>query len=327
MFKRKNKVNASNDQSSVNFTSQDFRVELGDKTAPFFNQFSHLIKEIIDELREDFAAVEKKGGIGLKLDDLFVLRHVISEKAKKSNIITAIRKGLAWRLENRELLETLKFSTDEHRVLDVGVEGTELKKEFDFIQDHLAVAFIDGYPSMPHPLFVTRGKFNKMKTIMNNVKKSTLRLYSLLQIEMLYRVVDERTRETGKFIKVINVYDIKDFNPLSKEFDFRFLKAVAENSKHSEYLHPQLLGIRTVLNLPSTVAPVIKLCRKVLSPRARDRIGFCMGRNLQNRQDAGAVCPFVRKHNLGALMPSFLGGEAKCPAALGRDPTKREAKN
>lgn len=316
MFKRNKKNDHRTSQSSAQFTAADFHVEIGAKTAPYFERFDILTKEIIKELKEEFDEVERKGGIGLKLDELFVLRYVLSEKGNKANILAAIRKGLKWRVDHLDLLRTLHLCTDGTKMLYVGVEGTELKRKFDFIQAHLATAFVDGQSSMPHPIFITRGKLNNLRTIMRKVDKQTLKLFSLLQVDLFFRLIDERTRETKQFVKVISVYDVKHFHPFSREFDVAFIRALAENSKHSEYLHPQQLGMRIFLNVPSTMLPVIKICRKLLTQRAKNKVRFCSGRNLQNRTDAGSACPFVKKHVLGDVLPGFLGGTAKCPASL-----------
>lgn len=309
--------------TSKKITAADYQVQIGEEIAPYLVKFSAVVAELKKELQPDFDKVVAKGDIGLTLDELFILRHVLSEKGNKKKIIAAIRKGLEWRASHLAILQTLTMSPDGSD-FEAAEEGSELRKKFDFIKNHLAIGLIDGFPTLPHPLFVIRGQFNMQKTIMKNIDRDAVKLYLLLQTEFYYRIVDERTRKTGTWVKVINVIDAKNFGPFKKEFDFKFFRVIGENSKDSDYLHPQLLAKKVALNVPSVLLTMIKFFKRFMSKRAMEKLGICLGSNIGSRTDAGEVCPFVKKHNLASFLPHFMGGTATCPAALLKDEVAEE---
>ena len=74
--------------------------------------------------------------------------------------------------------------------------------------------------------------------------------------------------------------------------------------------------------MPSSMLTVLKFAKKLMSKSSASKFGICQGGNTHLRNDAAEKCPYVKRLGLGDVLPSFLGGTAKCPAFLDRDEGK-----
>jgi hypothetical protein len=150
-------------------------------------------------------------------DDLFILRYVLSFE-KPDVCAEAIRKGLAWRLENAELIAMVDRGEE--------VACRDVIKQFA-ISDHHPKPLADG-----SPLLVTRAGLCDLSGLLNNVKSEDLVSWLMWLNEFGYRECDRVTRETGRLTKLIRVNDMNFAGLLQ---DRGFFSAIGKSSRVAAY--------------------------------------------------------------------------------------------
>lgn len=193
----------------------------------------------------------------------------------------------------------------------------------------LGYATIDSSDDLKVPVLLVRLAYNRTKTLLAKLPAEELKSHMAFQNEAFYHLLDKLTRESGKLIKVITIADLQGMSVFGKEFGLSYLRLRGEHSKRSMFLHPQMLGVNVVLNLPSSMTFLIKLGKKLFSKRVTERLKFCSaeGKRTSNRDDAAEKCPFVRSHGIGSILPSFIGGKAQCPAFFDFEARQESLKN
>jgi hypothetical protein len=252
----------------------------------------------VAELRRAAGAeLQAAGDVGTPLDELFLLRYVLSTGGDKGKFDCAkaaakVAKCLAWRKANLAALR--KWVAGEHDpALDV----------FDFFQTRgwLRAAI----PGTLSPVFVVRTGHSCPRTLMERFSHDRVVFMLLVNNEVGFQLCDKRTRESGRLVKVITVIDGAGASFF--DFDRRFGKCLGESSHMSEDVYPQLLGKTVMINFPVTVRFIIKTVSLLMSAKAREKQVICSGTN--TAQKDCSQCPFIKRMGIRPEdVPDFLGG-------------------
>jgi hypothetical protein len=252
----------------------------------------------VAELRRAAGAeLQAAGDVGTPLDELFLLRYVLSTGGDKGKFDCAkaaakVAKCLEWRKANLAALR--KWVAGEHDpALDV----------FDFFQTRgwLRAAV----PGTLSPVFVVRTGHSCPRTLMERFSHDRVVFMLLVNNEVGFQLCDKRTRESGRMVKVITVIDAAGASFF--DFDRRFGKCLGESSHMSEDIYPQLLGKSVMINFPVAVRFIIKAVGLLMSAKAREKQVICAATNTAKKDCS--QCPFIKRMGIRPEdVPDFLGG-------------------
>jgi hypothetical protein len=243
------------------------------------------------------AALAGAGDVGTPLDELFLLRYVLSTGGDVGKFDCAkaagkVAKCLEWRKTNLAALK--RWAAGE---FDPALEV------FDFFQTRGWVRA--AVPGSLSPVFVVRTGFSNPRKLMERFSHERVVLMLLLNNEVGFQLCDKRTRESGRLVKMITVIDGAGASFF--DFDRRFGKCLGESSHLSEDIYPQLLGKSIMINFPGAVRFIIKTVSLLMSSKAREKQVICAATNTAKKDCS--QCPFIKRMGIRPEdVPDFLGG-------------------
>jgi hypothetical protein len=229
-------------------------------------------------------------------DDLVLLRYILSFK-QVEEAVDAIRKAIAWRAENKELLD--KVTRGEQ------VPCRAMISRYA-VSDYHKKGLADG-----SPLLVTRASLCDLPTLISHVKGDELVSWLNWLNEFAYRECDRVTRETGRLTKVIRVNDLANAPLLNQ--DRGFFSAIGKSSKTASFLYPQLVEANVLVNAPSLISIVLKIAAQFVSASTMSKVVLCKGR--ANAKGNVADCPYASRRFKLEDLPEFWGGKCNCSGA------------
>ncbi len=245
-------------------------------------------REEIDLLRKELGAEIDKS-----FDDLVLLRYILSFK-QVGEAAEAIRKAIAWRLENKDLLD--RVTRGEQLPCRAAIARYA-------ISDYHRTGLADG-----SPLLVTRAALCDLSSLIANVKLDDLVAWLNFLNEQAYREVDRVTRQTGRLTKVIRVNDLANAPLLNQ--DRGFFSAIGKSSKVASFLYPQLVEANILVNAPSLISIVLKIAAQFVSASTMSKVVLCKGRAVAGGNVAD--CPYASRRFKIEQLPQFWGGKCDC---------------
>jgi hypothetical protein len=234
------------------------------------------------------------------LDELFVLRYVLSSSTKSTtksdDVVDKILQTLQWRAERLDVLEDARHGRSKHH------ERMMKLMKFSYI----------GYLGGIHPTIIGRVGRSNQKAVFEGLSVEEAAEMLLMFNEQVYYMCDLKTRETGVLCKQIAIVDLEGWSILN--WDPRFSKIVSKSSHLSAVYYPQLLGKKVLINMPSAFRIIYRAVSLIMPASALEKNAICSGfAEDKSVQD----CPFLKKFaNSNELIPTFLGGSAPTPAEL-----------
>jgi len=220
-------------------------------------------------------------------DDLFILRYVLSFKAVEP-ACDAIRKCLAWRSENRHILDLVDRNEQ--------VPSRAMIASYA-ISDYHPKPMADG-----GPLLVTRAGLCDLSSLLSHVSMKDLVEWLMWLNEWGYRECDRVTRETGRLTKLVRVNDLNHASILQ---DRGFFSAIGKASKVASYCYPQLVDKNVILNAPSLISIVLKVAAQFVSANTMSKVALCRGKTTHGDFES---CPFATRRFQKGDLPEFMGG-------------------
>lgn len=236
---------------------------------------------------------------GMIVDDLWLLRYVLSAKGDLDLCETRAKEGLAWREEHKASLKELRA-------------GGRLPLETR-LQKHL-LSGITGTLSGQEPVSVVRLGLSDCKAVLNCSSVDDVALFLTFEKEKMYALCDAATRETGRMVKALSIIDFRCFSMMSSRFDKRILSALGASSKSSSILYPQLMLKTVLVNTPSMFGLVQKALGSVMPKSSMEKMVLCPVKNSETADIS--LCPFSSRYDIAAAVPDFLGGRATTPIEL-----------
>eukprot|EP00946_MAST-07B_sp_MAST-7B-sp1_P003295 g3295.t1 len=254
----------------------------------------------------DALPAEPEEGTGVKFDDIFLLRYLLSHNGSVEKATPPLLETLKWRKDNAAVLSSLKT------IHDIPNASTFLR--FQTVGD-ISATFA-GWTT-----FVVRTAHSDLQATMNALSVQEVSEYLTFSKELQWRDCDKRTRETGILVKNISIIDMQGFTLFGA--DRRFFAALGDSSKKSAIIFPQLLGATICVNAPSFIQLIVRAFSPFMPQSALDKQRFCKVKNTTKepasgcpflsmfggRDEAGKTCPVTG-------LPDFLGGVEPCPDVL-----------
>lgn len=228
-----------------------------------------LIKEHKKEIQKILSTLDTSVNILTPIDELFVLRFILSGQTKH------IQKCIDYRLKHvKQLEKVLKDKTCD------GADRIE-----PFVQaDYIGVI-------MKSPAFMVNVGKCDLHKVMHSVTKQKLEEILLYSEEFGFQLVDRITRDTGKLTKILFIANL---NGLSrKQVNFSFLKVLGNVSHKSSIYYPQLIKQKIFIKVPYIVKSCIKIFNSFHHPKSVQKHAFCLGKYNGNHLDF-EKCPYLK---------------------------------
>lgn len=188
-----------------------------------------LVKEHKTEIDRILAKYkDKKESAGALIDELFVLRFILSDK---KNAEKKLQEALEWREKNKEsLLEAVANDggKDLHKLLKYTKRG------------------VCGWIMNQFLVNVVRAGLGDAVGLMKELKPEEITHDILMEDEVIFRMIDAKTRETGYLCKVINIMDFHGFS--FSRIDRRFFASLGAASHTASIVYPQFLAKVVTVN-------------------------------------------------------------------------------
>lgn len=245
----------------------------------------------IAELRAAVSPPPVAGGV--PIDDLFLLRYVLSFTEGLKARADALRKCIEWRASHEELLADAAAGRP---------------APFANVLEPFMCAAPHGSAHDGSHLFVVRAGLSNAAATMGAVSFDQLLSSMMYWKEVSFLHCDRETRKRNRLVKQIVVVDLQHSS--MRNSDSRYFKVIAESGKMSETMYPQLLGKSVLMHPPSFLAAMMTVFRPLMSKKQLEKQSLCPGSSAAS--PSAAACPFASKmFDLGTL-PTFIGGACTC---------------
>ena len=190
---------------------------------------------------------------------------------------------------------------------------------------HFLLSAYTGDLSDGSPISVVRIGVSDVKTLIAKFGIVDVTDYLVFEKEVVYRLCDERTRETGFIVKAITVIDFAEFSLLGPKFSKSFFTALGDSSNKAQSYYPQMQAKTIAINVPTSGKWILSLLKSVMPKSSMDKLVQCGAKGGTATASAKA-CPFIRRFDGLEAIPPFLGGTGEMPDALVPVQDRGEAK-
>jgi hypothetical protein len=233
-------------------------------------------------------------------DDVFLVRYILSyeRKGKLPKAAHAIRETLAHRQKHANSLAQ-------------AAKGIYPKPEVHAAwNENMPQGTVPGQsPTGDLILIVRDGVANKAGFITAAGEEGGYE-YLLLKREALYRQIDRRSRAEGRLLKVVIVCDCAGGGLAG--LNRQYMRVDGKCSKLCEMYYPQLMGKIVLVNPPSILPVLMRICKHFISASTLEKIVCCEAKPSKRHHCKCARCFLLSQQP--SEVPSFLGGSA--PDAL-----------
>mmetsp|Transcript_18360 Transcript_18360/g.38357 ORF Transcript_18360/g.38357 Transcript_18360/m.38357 type:complete len:296 (-) Transcript_18360:3320-4207(-) len=236
----------------------------------------------------------------MRLDDLVLLRYVLSCKGDIDQAIASVRQGVEYRRTHRSWIEAAR-------------DPAGVAPHSELLQRHL-VGAVHKSCSDETPVYIVRsGHTSAGELWSSGASVEQVMEWATFRKESLYWTCDAITRRTGRLTKAIYVIDMNHSNIVQ---DLRGARAFGSSTRLSDFLHPQLIERTVVLHPPATFRILFAFAKRFVSAKSIEKI--CVCRCTRNRGVDISSCPFVSARMSPDDVPTFLGGSCRCVDDRGR---------
>jgi hypothetical protein len=257
----------------------------------FKEDVDYVLREAQDFIKQsdDEIALSKVAN-EFPMDHFTVLKFVLSAQRKKSqakeSALANLIKTLEWRRDNQDILTQAKASKEIQFYVPTAMGG--------WLGDEAVMV-----------TYLGKADLNELARVYGSREATVHR--ALVASEQSRRMVDERSRSTGRLCKLLSVVDLSEVS-LMKICNRTILGAMNAVSKFNETSTPQMLGRVIIVHAPSMLQAVLTIFRPVLSKNTLEKLAVCKGKSGQSISE----CPFISKFaNGAATVPECNGGSLK----------------
>ena len=160
-------------------------------------------------------------------------------------------------------------------------------------------------------LFVIRAGLSNGKALMKALTQDQVVQIMLFNRTRMMDMCDLETLKTGRLTKFITINDLAhtSISRMSGPFN----TALQQTTKLSEVYFPQLLDSAVLIHMPSAMRIVFSTVKRLLPAKVQAKIRVCAAKS----GESISKCPWATKHLSIASVPTFLGGECRCPHSGG----------
>eukprot|EP00746_Dinoflagellata_sp_MGD_P069928 gnl/MRDRNA2_/MRDRNA2_28607_c0_seq1.p1 gnl/MRDRNA2_/MRDRNA2_28607_c0~~gnl/MRDRNA2_/MRDRNA2_28607_c0_seq1.p1 ORF type:complete len:478 (+),score=100.65 gnl/MRDRNA2_/MRDRNA2_28607_c0_seq1:78-1511(+) len=259
--------------------------------------YAQPLQELSQQLKHAFASHPKADP--QVMDEIFMLRYLLSRNGDVAASAASIRQALDWRKQNLPLIQA----------------ATDLTKPPTLSQENLQrlncymAAGIHTPTSYGDLTLIIRAACCNFPELLTDL--DSMAVYMMYMWEVCYQYCDSESRKRGYFVKLFIVNDMNGFSP--NPFVMKKFGAVmGSQSKRSEFLYPQFLGMMCAANAPSILDFVFKMISPMMSKGFVDKFHIHGSVKPDPSRIAAKDLPLPFKDDDAAAMPSFIGGRCEC---------------
>lgn len=253
-----------------------------------------LLEQHSSDLSEMRAILEKEDNYSKEhYDDIWMLRFLLTHKKVKKASSVAI-KTMNFRKEYKlnelgdvrnKLVDHMDHKSD--RYFDI------MKKALTFAKDSTAIMYAQPDQDRCLIQIICPDQLDMASQVVGMTHDEVLNLY-IYANEMIYQVLDEVTRRTGRLTKLLRIIDASSFS--MSTFNREWAKRDAAANKQLEDFYPQMLGKVIISNIGSWFTVIWRLLKPVCPKRMVEKLAFVQPHKYSS--DAAFFLPFVSKDNL-----------------------------
>ena len=274
-----------------------------------------LVRASLDDLlREHSTSISSlRQSLACQVDDVWLLRYVLSFKDDLPAAIHAAKAAITWRRENSSLVHA----------------ATTRQAPEAFSQQELAAihqCFVAAYyccTRFGDPIFISRLCAYNVNRLMEIVSEAKLELWFNFVNECAWQYCEAETLLRRYFVMQINIQDVRSVKMMQNR---SFLRALGNSSKVNDWLRPQLFGKTYILNPPRWLSMASRLAGGLMSKKSLEKVWI----HPTKVGEGGGLCPFAQRlFEDATVLPKFLGGNADAdevfPAVPRAAPAERTA--
>lgn len=236
---------------------------------PALSELLKTHKADLDKLRLALSAQHQRED----LDDVFLLRYLLSYGGPGCNTVEAVMKSQEWRDKYSALVASAKANAamDGYTVDSSALKEYMSSDELAILDSCLRATFScpTNYPPN-FPMYVIHSGKCKLLQLMGNVSIESVGLWLTWRNEIGFWRCDTLSRQKGRLIKQIIVMNMAESSFWDQ--DPRFFVAYGNSSNRATWLHPQLLARQVVVNPPAYLSYFWALGRRLVSERLLKKV-------------------------------------------------------
>eukprot|EP00123_Amoebidium_parasiticum_P000985 comp11950_c0_seq1/m.6625 comp11950_c0_seq1/g.6625 ORF comp11950_c0_seq1/g.6625 comp11950_c0_seq1/m.6625 type:complete len:317 (-) comp11950_c0_seq1:32-982(-) len=258
------------------------------------------VRCLFEKHEKELVALKEKLGDSLKepcVDDLWLLRFVLSHVGNTDEAVEAVKSTLAWRKEHTPLVKSAR----EHQPApkDNIIRPFMVGGVHEVMADETTI------------LFIIRVGVSDIKGLIVHAKitEEELFLWLLHQRESLYMKCDKATRESGLLVKSTTVFDLSHLSVKKMLLEGKppaaFEKAMSRASKLGEDMYPQLVDKTMFVNTPAIFSLFFAFFKKMANKKLLEKV-------VQTNHvvhDPANPHPHTFE---ASVIPTFVGGTCSC---------------
>lgn len=226
---------------------------------------------------------------------LMMLRFILSSDGNVSKAEANLKSYIEWR-----------FKSDDGRAVYTCIQSSRYPHGWETMQKFSAVGF-HGQSLDGDFLFVIRAGLSNGKALMSALTHDQLVHIMIFNRARMMEICDEETLKTGRLTKFITINDLAHTS-LSK-ISGPFNSVLTATAKLSEVYFPQLLDSAVLINMPRSLLVLFSTFKRLLPQKVQSKIRVCGA----VKDGSISKCPWAKLHLATSSVPSFLGGECRCP--------------
>lgn len=230
-----------------------------------------------------------------RYDDLWMLRFLLSHKLKVSKASAAAIRTMKFRQE-RKLNE---LGDVRHKLMD-HLEENKTDRNFDIHKKYMSnchspLAIIYAIPDPDRGIVqrIDPALIDTQKSVETMSFDETIDAYLLVN-EIMYQILDDTTRRTGKLTQVLRIMELGDFT--MKMLNLKYMKRDAAANKAIEDYYPCLLGKCINNNPPAAAVAAWKIIQPLFPKRFVQKLAFCAP--TKHAADAQHFLEYIARENL-----------------------------
>jgi len=257
-----------------------------------------LVKDLLEKhankIAELKAILEKEESYSAEhYDDLWVLRFLLSHK-KVSKASKAAIHTMNFRQERKmNEMGDVRWRANDHTDPQSDRIFPCQRKYMEFCKTKDALMFTQPDPDRGVVQIIFPGKID-MTGVVDNMTADELLEGYLLGNEVVFQIVDEVTRRTGRLTKVLRIMDGSDFALSS--FNSDYIKRDAAANKQLEDFYPQLLGTVVYANMPGWAHAIWRMFKPFFPKRFVEKVAVVQP--LKYPKDTKYFLKYVSKDKL-----------------------------
>lgn len=259
--------------------------------------------DLLREHREATAALRQRLAEEA-LDDVWLLRYVLSFRDDLPGAAQAARAALSWRRENSGIVEAAKLR---QAPSDLSQEEVDAINQCFVAAYHCCTRFGD-------PVFISRLCAYNVNRLMEIVSEAKLELWFNFVNECAWQYCEAESHRRRYFVMQINIQDVHGVKMMQNR---AFLRALGNSSKVNDWLRPQLFGKTYVVNPPRWLSMASRLAGGLMSKKSLEKVWVHPSKVSEGRR----LCPFAQQlFEDASVLPKFLGGSRDADEAFPSEP-------